>query len=155
MNCPAPIIPNSLTVRWVDGEANLKVFDFEPGLGIWTPTEYADGRADILTSPDTSLTIAYLNGSEVLRIEGGIVKVGGLRALGGTASGESPRLEFWLNASRVASLHGGGVLTVPDVTENPAPPAGDQQFEFYANGNRIAILTRLGLVARGLAEQAL
>ena len=48
-------------------------------------------------------------------------------ALNATFVDAEPRLEFWLNSQRVASLSNSGVLAVANITEQNAPPGGGIQ----------------------------
>jgi len=138
-----PII-GDMFVRWIDGREQLRIFEYDSGTHLFTETVsgISAGRASIGNATTFVATIqstvaARSNSSQQFKVNQVVCN-------GGLAIAESPRLEFYIGNSRVATLTKSGVLLVVDVEERASITAGDQCFEFYGNGILSAILGRSG-----------
>lgn len=142
----------ALTVVWVNGPERLVLFDYDPATHSFSETVsgISSGRASITRSGDTQLEIS-LQSILALRCQSDTLYINGLEALGGVAATESPRLEFMVGQTRVATLTKTGVLRIVEIDE--ADPAVDSHaFGFYSNGSLTANIGVTGLKAKNVEE---
>ena len=94
---------------------------------------------------------------EVLGVQGGVMRVTRLTALGGAANPGAPRVDWLVNGQRVASSGADGSLAVAGSVVEAA--AGDAAwtrdaavFQWFSGGVLTAVLGAGGLVALGVVE---
>lgn len=141
-----------LTVRWVNGSEELELFRYDTATHTFTESSagISTGRAAIANAATLLVTI---QGVEALKMNAGHLRLNEIRANGGTALVESPRLEFFSGSVRLAALGKSGVLAVTDFTEAASITGGSDKFEFYDSGSLSAVLgPDLRLVAKQFHE---
>jgi hypothetical protein len=80
-----------------------------------------------------------------------VLSLNQLVVTGGVGTSETPRLEFFQDNRRLATLTKDGTIRVLDVEED-SPQGGDDRFELYADGKLAATLGPTGLVAQQIEE---
>jgi hypothetical protein len=150
------IIQPTLVVTWANGSERLPVFSYDAPSHTFSPLPTASGRVTI-TNQDSTLSITIQN-TPVLFVSAAKFYVNELQAMGGTATPESPRLEFQVGGQRIATLTKSGVLLVAQLTDGPPPALSPtdaefyRRFEFYSHGVLTAVLSATGLTALNLEE---
>jgi hypothetical protein len=144
---PRPV----LSVGWVNGSERLSLFSYDALSHAFFPLSGASARATIVNQgPNNALTISIQN-TVALQVSSSKLLINELQAAGGTATPESPRLEFQIDSLRIATLTKSGVLLVPQVADgppvslNPTDPDFYRRFEFYSDGRLTGVVTASGL----------
>lgn len=155
-------IQPKLTVQWVNGRERLTLFNYDANTRTFTETSpgISTGRATLTQSGNTQLTISIgmsLPQTEVLNVSGMQFFAPAFIAIGGVASGQTPRLLFNVDNVTVATLATDG-LRVVELSEDDPPVLAPSdagfysRFEFYSSGVLTAVLNGQGLTALDLEE---
>lgn len=150
-----------LTVQWANGKERLTLFNYNPDTHSFTETStgISAGRAVIVQAGDASLSI-YIGTppmGKVFQALSSAIWANSFIAIGGTASGQSPRLSFMVGNATIATL-AADALRIPNLIEDMSPAltptdAGYYcRFEFYSGGILTGVLNASGLTALGLEE---
>ncbi len=147
---------SDLYVRWVSGEENLRLFEYSADTRQFTESApgLAAGRASIANGVGVGEAAAVIiDGATALTVDlSGVLQVHEFVATGGTAA-LSPRLEFWRDQTRLASLTKAGQLVVVDLVETEvALLGGNDRFELFGNGTRAAIVGPVSLTGLSFQE---
>jgi len=108
-------------VKYADGVQTIDLFYFDFDTGMYSAPLLED-LAEIDYGTPGAVTIR-IGGVVALEASAGILRVAEFVATGGTFLDEAPRLEWWRNGARVASLSQGGVLATADLVEQGSDPA--------------------------------
>jgi hypothetical protein len=131
---------NDLWVQWMTDSERLRLFEYDPATHLFTESS-AGISATRATIDNATTFLATIQGTTVAQCNSSQqFKVNELICNGGTSGAESPRLEFFIGQTRVASLSSAGTLWVIDVAEAASISGVSDFFAFYGAGVLSAVL---------------
>lgn len=108
-------------VKYVDGVQTVDLFYFDFETKAYSAPLVA-GLVEIDYGVPGAVTIR-IGGDVALEASSGQLRAAEFVATGGTFLDDEPRIEWWRNGARVASLSQGGVLATADLVEQGSDPA--------------------------------
>jgi hypothetical protein len=127
-------------VRWVNGSENIRILEYNPATHLFTETSsgISSGRASIANATTFQAIVDGEVAAECNAVPELLINE--LMCVGSTGSNETPRIEFWIGATRIASLTKTGRFYVLDIVESASVTGGSTFFEFYGAGALAAVL---------------